>query len=111
MINIEKRGKIDIITFSVGRINALNADELKVEITKVFDNTNAKVIIDLKDVHYIDSTGYGCFLSVMRAARNNYGLLKFASPEPDVLRVFKTLNLHTVFEIYDSVDECLSSMR
>jgi anti-anti-sigma factor len=111
MINIEKRGKIDIITFSVDRINALIADDLKDEISKVFDIANAKVIIDLKGIHYIDSTGYGCFLSVMRSARNNYGILKFAGPESDVLRVFKTLNLHTVFEIYETVDECLMSMR
>jgi len=111
MINIEKRGKIDIITFSVDRIDALITDELKTEISMVFENANAKVIIDLEGVHYIDSTGYGCFLSVMRAARNNYGTLKFAGTEPDVMKVFRTLNLHTVFEIYDTVDECLSSMR
>ncbi len=104
MINIEKRDKIDIITFSVDKINALITDELRDEISRVFENANSKVIIDLKGVKYIDSTGFGCFLSVMRTARNNYGTLKFAGPEPDVLKVFKTLNLHTVFEIYDDVD-------
>ena len=111
MINIEKRDKIDIITFTVDRINALITDELRSEIGKVFENANSKVIIDLKGVQYIDSTGFGCFLSVMRTARNNYGTLRIASPEPEVMKVFKTLNLHTVFEIFDNVDECLSSMR
>jgi len=111
MINIEKRDKIDIITFTVDRINALIADDLRSEIGKVFENANSKVIIDLKGVQYIDSTGFGCFLSVMRSARNNYGILRFANPEPDVMKVFRTLNLHTLFEIYDNVDECLRSMR
>ena len=78
MINIEKRDKIDIITFTVDRINALITDELRDEIGKVFENANSKVIIDLKGVQYIDSTGFGCFLSVMRTARNNYGILRFA---------------------------------
>ena len=109
MINIEKRDKIDIITFSVDRINALITDELRDEIRRVFDKANSKVIMDLKGVKYIDSTGFGCFLSVMRTARNNYSSLKFAGPEPDVLKVFKTLNLHTVFEIYDDVDLCIRS--
>lgn len=111
MINIEKRDKIDIITFNVDRINALMADDLRIEICKAFDNAHSKVIIDLEGVKYIDSTGFGCFLSVMRTARNNYGILKFAGPESSVMQVFKSLNLHTVFEIYDNVDECMRSMK
>jgi len=111
MITIEKRDNIDIITFTVDKINALITDELRNEISKVFENANSKVIIDLKGVQYIDSTGFGCFLSVMRAAKNNYGVLRFAGAEPKILKIFETLNLHTVFEIYDNVDECISSFR
>ena len=66
----------------MSKINALITDEIKDRINKVFHNSNSKVIIDLKGVEYIDSSGFGCFLSVMKAARNNYGVLKFANPEP-----------------------------
>ena len=82
MINIERKNQIDIISFSVKKINALIIDEIRESILKVFDNSNLKVIIDLKGVEYVDSSGFGCFLSAMRAARNNYGILKFANPEP-----------------------------
>lgn len=111
MINIEKRDKVDIISFSVSNINALITDEIRDRIIKVFDISNSKVIIDLKGVEYIDSSGFGCFLSVMKAARNNYGVLKFANPEPRVTELFKILHLHTVFQIFDNVDNCLSSFK
>ena len=111
MINIEKRDKIDIITFSVNKINALITDEIREGINRVFDNANSKVIIDLKGVEYIDSSGFGCFLSVMRTARNNYGVLKFANPEPGVMELCQTLHLHTIFQIYDDINSCLSSFR
>ena len=111
MINIEKKDKIDVISFNVNKINALITDEIRDSINKVFDNSNSKVIIDLKGVEYIDSSGFGCFLSVMRAARNNYGILKFANPEPGVMELFRTLHLHTVFQIYDDLDTCLRSLR
>ena len=111
MINIEKRDKIDIISFTVNNINALITDEIRDAVTKVFDNSNSKVIIDLKGVEYIDSSGFGCFLSIMKAARNNYGVLKFANPEPRVMELFKTLHLHTVFQIFDNVDDCISSFK
>lgn len=111
MINIEKKDKIDVITFSVNKINALITDEIREGINRVFDNANSKVIIDLKGVDYIDSSGFGCFLSVMRTARNNYGVIKFANPEPGVMELFQTLHLHTIFQIYDDINSCLSSFR
>ena len=111
MINIEKKDKIDIISFSVNKINALVTDEIRDGINKLFDNSNSKVIIDLKGVEYIDSSGFGCFLSVMKAARSNYGVLKFANPEPRVMELFQTLHLHTIFQIYDDIDTCMRSFR
>ncbi len=64
MINIEKKDKIDIISFTVNKINALIVDEIRETVLKVFENSNSKVIIDLKGVEYVDSSGFGCFLSV-----------------------------------------------
>jgi len=109
MINIEKKDKIDIISFSVNKINALIVDEIREGILKVLDNSNSKVIIDLKGVEYVDSSGFGCFLSVMKAARNNYGVLKFANPEPRVNELFETLHLQTIFQIYSDIETCIRS--
>jgi anti-sigma B factor antagonist len=111
MLVFEKKNKVDIISFSVNKINALITDEIREGITKVFDNSNSKVIIDLKGVEYIDSSGFGCFLSVMRAARNNYGVLKFVNPQENVMELFKTLHLNTIFQIYDDMDTCLKSFN
>jgi anti-anti-sigma factor len=109
MVNIEKKDKIDIVSFSVSKINALIVDEIREGILKVFDNSNSKVVIDLKGIEYVDSSGFGCFLSVMKAARNNYSILKFANPEPRVSELFETLHLNTVFQIYPDMDTCLRS--
>jgi anti-sigma B factor antagonist len=109
MINIEKKDKVDIISFSVNKIDALVVDEIKDGILKVIDNSNSRVIIDLKGVDYVDSSGFGCFLSVMKASRNNYGTLKFANPEPRITELFEMLHLETVFQIYSDLDTCLRS--
>jgi anti-sigma B factor antagonist len=109
MIRIEKRDKADIVSFSIDKINALVVDEIREGILNVIENSNSKVIIDLKGVEYIDSSGFGCFLSLMKAARNNYGILKFVNPEPRITELFETLNLQTVFQIYSDMDACLRS--
>jgi anti-sigma B factor antagonist len=109
MVKIEKKDKIDIISFSVNIINALIIDEIRDAILKLFDKSNSKVIIDLKGIEYVDSSGFGCFLSVMKAARSNYGVLKFANPEPKITELFEILHLQTVFQIYPDIDTCIRS--
>jgi len=111
MISIERRNKVDIITFSVNKINVTTIDEIKEGVSRVFDNPNAKVIIDLKGVEYIDSSGFACFLSLHKAAKNNFGMLKFANPEVRATELFHTLHLHTIFEIFDDLEACIRSFR
>jgi len=111
MINIERRNKVDIITFIVNKINVTTIDEIKEGVSRVFDNPNSKVIINLKGVEYIDSSGFAWFLGLHKAAKNNFGMLKFANPEPRATDLFHTLHLHTVFEIYNDLETCIRSFR
>lgn len=109
MINTEKRDKIDIVSFSVNKINALITDDIREEIVRLSGTSNSKIIVNLQGVEYIDSSGFSCFLSVMRSVRNNYGIIKFANPDPRVLELFNLLHLNTVFQIYDDLDNCIRS--
>jgi anti-sigma B factor antagonist len=111
MVNIERRDKIEIISFTVNKIDAMITEEVRQVINKVFDNAHSKAILDLKGVQYIDSSGFSCFLSGHKAARNNFGILKIANPEPGILELFQTLHLHTVFQIYDDLDTCIRTFR
>lgn len=111
MINIEKRDKIDIVSFSDNKINALITDEIRNEIYKLSETSGSKIIVDLKGVEYIDSSGFSCFLSVMRTVKNNYGIIKFSNPDPKVMEILKMLHLDTVFQIFDDIDECSRSFR
>jgi anti-sigma B factor antagonist len=111
MISTERRDKVDIVTFDINKIDALITEDLKEELSKVFGPGCSKVILNLKGVSYMDSSGFSCLLSTLKTARNNYCLLKLANPEPAVKQVMETLHLHTVFEIYDDIDSCWRSMN
>lgn len=111
MIRIEKRDKVDIVSFTADRINALATDSIMDEITSLLQNGCSKLVVNLKGVYYIDSSGFGCLLTIMKKSRNHYCTLKFASPEPAVMGVLKTLNLHTILDIHENLDECIRSLE
>jgi anti-sigma B factor antagonist len=109
MIITEQRGNIDIVRFPFHNINALNSNEIKAEIKKVSGNASPRIIVDLGGVEYIDSTGFSCFLSLIRDIRESYGRMKFANPEPGVLSVMKELQLHTIIELFTDLESCIQS--
>ncbi len=111
MIKTDKRDKIDIISFTVNKINALITEDIREEINRLSSAPSARIIIDLTGVEYIDSSGFSLFLSVMKSVRNNYGILKFANPDPRVMEVFRMLHLDTVFIIFDDLDACVRSFK
>ncbi len=104
--------RVDHVTFDgVDKFNALMAEEARIQLAKLFETANAKVILDLSGITYIDSSGFGCFLTTMKYARNNYGVLKLCNLDPGVKALFNTLQLHTIFEIYDDLDSCVASFK
>ncbi len=113
MIKItELENSISQVTFDgLEKFNALVADEAREQLKMLFDAPNARVIIDISGIKYIDSSGFGCFLTTMKTARNNYGTLKICGLNRDVRSLFHSLQLHTVFELFDDIDGCVESFK
>lgn len=91
------------------RLNALITEPVKESLLEFFNKPNVNLIFDLQGISFIDSSGFGVFLSAMKAANNNYGQFKICNVGEDVMELFKLLQLHHVFEIYDKLDPCLAS--
>lgn len=93
------------------RLNSLISEAVKEELLAYFNKPNTQVVFDLEGIGFIDSSGFGVFLSAMKAANNNYGQFKICNVKDDVMELFKLLQLHHVFEIYDELDSCLKSFN
>ena len=111
MITIEKLdNNIDLVSFNtLEKLNATVSEDVKSELGRLFEVPNAQIVVDLEGIKYIDSSGFGCFLTTMKAARNNYGKFKICNIDPDLYAVFKTLQLHTILDLYDDLGSCLNS--
>jgi len=110
-MNLQTEIKNDIVIIYVKeeRLDAHNSGELKIEVQKLFAEGKKNVLIDLKDVRFIDSSGLGALVSGFKNAISNQGNLKLSTLQSQVRSMFELTRLHRVFEIFASTSEALDN--
>ncbi len=110
MLKTEKINGILVVKFDrLDRFNALITEPVKEDLKSMFTHPGIKMALNLEGIRFIDSSGFGVFLSIMKTANNNQGQFKICNISPEVMELFKLLQLHNVFELYENLDDCLKS--
>jgi len=91
------------------RLDANNSEELKAELVRIFEGGSKDLIVDLKEVRFIDSSGLGVLVSGFKNASTRQGTIKLSGLQTQVKSMFELTRLHRVFDIFTTVDDALES--
>lgn len=106
---LEEINKTIVIHINEERLDAHNSGDLKVEVQQLFEKGNLNLLIDMKSVRFIDSSGLGALVSGFKNATTNHGTLKLSSLQPQVKSMFELTRLHRVFEIFPTTADALGN--
>jgi anti-sigma B factor antagonist len=81
------------------------------QIKRLLTAGDRKFLLNLADVHYIDSSGLGELVTSFTTVRNNDGQLKLLNLTRRVQDLLQITKLLTVFEVFNSETEALKSMK
>jgi len=87
----------DVVVHASGRITAATSAQLQSTIRGLIPGSK-RVVLDLRDVHYIDSSGIGALVSVHLAASKAQCALELTNIQPRIRDLFELTRLTTVFE-------------
>lgn len=99
---IEPRGSL---------IGGNEIDEMKVTSRDLLEKGNKKLIIDLKGVDYINSSGIGALVSILTTYKNARGMVKLCSMGKGVQNVFVITKLTSVFDVEDSREAAIKNFQ
>jgi len=91
-----------------GEVDLYNTPQLKEEIVNLIDGGVRRLVVDLSDARYLDSTALGVLIGGLKRLRERNGELRLASPQPRILKVLEITRLLKVFEVCDSVQQALA---
>ena len=98
-----------IVAFN-GALNARSAEEAKQVFRDLTEQGVAQVIVDLKGVPFIDSSGLASLVSGLKTLGGEASNLKLAAPQSQARLLFELTMFDRVFEIHDTVEDAQNSL-
>jgi anti-sigma B factor antagonist len=88
---------------------AADSDQLLNAIRQLVNRGSRKILLNLRDVHYIDSDGLSEIVEGFKSTRNAGGILKLCEVVPGFRRLLVVTNLDRVIEVFESEDAAVRS--
>jgi len=108
-IKIEQNSDILIFNVEIKRATVDTADLLKEKLTRTIKEGKTKIIIDMSQIEFTDSSFLSSLLAGLKQASLNHGDIKLVGLRPAVRYVFQITRLDKVFDIYGKIYEAVNS--
>jgi anti-sigma B factor antagonist len=109
-MQINVKEKDGIVVFCVeGDIDINTSPTVKKSFDKVLKDKKPKVVISLKEVSYVDSSGLATLVEILKNLRSYGGKLKLTNLSSKVKGLFEITKLNKLFDIMEDEMNALSS--
>ncbi len=88
-----------------GEIDIFNSADMKEQLLKIINEKNYDLVIDCKNLEYMDSTALGALVAVLKNVKAYGGHIRLRHTRPNLLKLFKITNLDKVFIIEGESNE------
>ncbi|MCE6952496.1 STAS domain-containing protein [Cereibacter sphaeroides] len=105
-LEAEARGDLLVVRVQEERIDAAAAIQFKDRMRELVQAPGSRVLLDLSRVTFLDSSGLGAVVSVMKLLGPDRRL-ELAALGPVVQKVFRLTRMDRVFTIHDQVSDAL----
>jgi len=105
---LEQDSKMCIV-YLEGRLDVHYSTEIEEAINALIKEGYTKLLINLKKVSYLSSSGLRIFIAIARELKAKDGKVKLVEMPEAVKKIFIVVELLDMFEIYNSDDEAIRS--
>jgi len=91
-----------------GELDMATAPAVREKLHGLLAEGHERLIVDLDNVGFLDSTALGVLVGVLKRVRTQDGDLRLVCNQPRVLKVFEITRLDQAFTIRDSVDAAVA---
>ena len=105
VMSVETAGTARVVKLA-GELDLYNAAQVRKALVDACADSPERVVVDLTEVEFIDSTGLGVLIEARRTLPNNRAFL-LAAPGLETRRALEISGLDRHFGVHESVSEAL----
>jgi len=109
-ISTRQQGSVTVLQLT-GRLDLASGTILKEQVKKLLSKNTTSIHLNLTGVDFINSSGLGALVSIMKEVRMFKGRLTLSNLANYVQEIFDITQLSHIFEIFSSEEEALSSYQ
>ena len=105
----EEHGSIIVEVVSLKRATLAQAEAFKTILFQDIETGWRKIIIDLMDCEFIDSSFLGSMVIALKKIKSLGGNLRLVGVQPEVMNMLLLTRVDGIFDIYETKEEALES--
>ncbi|MBZ5507976.1 MAG: STAS domain-containing protein [Acidobacteriia bacterium] len=109
-ITVDRSDGVAIAVVPIDELDASNVGEFKRDITPLLQS-ETKLVLDLSQLRFIDSSGLGAMLSCLRQLSAKGGDLKLCGMSKQVRALFELVRMHRIFDIYPAREGAIHAFQ
>src|SRR5258705_10152959 len=109
-VKTERRGRV-VGVWVGGAPDTAPAPQLQDQISDLLERGRPRLVFDLAEVSFCDSTGLSVFVRAKNSTDDAGGTVRLAAPQRGVLRILEVSGLVEVLHTYPSVDEAVTAQE
>lgn len=102
-------GEVIVYTVNLTRATLKEAEEFKKVLSDEIDSGTKKLVVDLTNCEFIDSTFLGALVVSLKRITSLGGDLRLVGFQPSVHSMFELTRMYRVFEAHPNKEEALKS--
>ncbi len=108
-IELRSLGQVKLVKLR-GRLNLGDAvDRLRDTLGDLMNSGDTRVVLDLSEVPWIDSSGIGLLVKILTSAKQRGGSVKLLNPSKFTVQTLKMICLLDLFEVFDDQERVVAS--
>lgn len=93
-----------------GEIDLFTAPELKATLAEVVESGRSRIVVDLTETTFLDSTALGVLIGAVKRLRSRNGVLTIVNVDQNIAKTFEITGLDQIFTIRPTRAEAIEAL-
>ncbi len=108
--NCKKIDDVAVVVLPGETLEASNSEDFKQDIAPLLE-VNTKMVFDMSQIKFVDSSGFGALLSCLRKLKEQGGDLKLFALSKPVGALFRMIRMDRIVDIFNTKEEALRAFQ